>query len=110
MSREDAAFFVYDEGSLLVWKSEDESVRVYKNGSMRIHYTEPSGEVSVLRYTSDLDDKGLDSDEKLRAAEESGKIEWWENPWFEVVTPDNEDGEVTDDFTSSIEYAKTLVR
>ena len=108
MSREDAAFFTYDHGSMLVWQTEDKTVRVYKNGEMRINYTEGDGTVSVLRYTEDLDYKGLDTDEKLFAAERAEKIEWINNPWFEVVWEDNEDGEISDGYTSAVEYAKKV--
>lgn len=105
MSREDAAFFTYDHGSMLVWQTDDKLVRVYKNGEMRINYTEDSGDVSVLRYVEDLDAKGLDTDEKLAAASDSGKVEWIDNPWFEVVWEDNEEGEVLHGYTEAVEYA-----
>lgn len=110
MSRNDAAFFTYDHGSMLVWQTDDKMVRVYKNGEMRIHLTQDNGDVAVLRYVNDLDEYGLDTDEKLFAAEEAGKIEWWENPWFEVVWDDNEDGEVLGGYDEAVAYALKVRR
>jgi hypothetical protein len=112
MRRQDAAFYTYTHGEEVLWKPEGSNpkeVRVYRNGEMRINYTEPSGEIAVLRYTDDLDRKGLDTDEKLRAAEESGLIEWINNAWFEVASVDNEDGEIVDGIDEAIEYAKQLL-
>jgi len=109
MSRNDAAFYTTTHESDPVWISEDKEVIVYRNGEMRIHYTEPDGAVSVLRYTDDLDDKGLDTDDKLYEAEQSGAIEWWNNPWFEVVWPDNLDGEVVLDYNVAVAMAADIV-
>jgi hypothetical protein len=112
-AREDAAFYTDSHEAEVLWKPEGinpKEVRVYRNGEMRIHYTEPSGEVSVLRYTQDLDEKGLDTDEKLFEAENSGKIEWINNAWFEVAWVDNEDGEIVDRLDEAIDYAKRLVK
>ena len=49
------------------------------------------------------------TDEKLRAAEESGLIDWINNAWFEVAWLDNEDGEIVDGIDEAIEYAKKLL-
>jgi hypothetical protein len=112
VSRQDAAFFTHTHDAEVLWRPEGSNpkeVRVYRNGEMRINYTEPSGENVVLRYTDDLDGKGLDTDEKLRAAEESGLIEWINNAWFEVAWVDNEDGEIVHEIDEAIEYAKKLL-
>jgi hypothetical protein len=111
MSRTDAAFYTDSHDAEVLWRPEGSNpkkVRVYRNGEMRINYTEPSGEISVLRYTQDLDEKGLDTDEKLFEAEKSETIEWINNPWFEVAWVDNEDGEIVDTLDEAIEYAKKL--
>lgn len=111
MSRNDAAFYTDSHDAEVLWRPEGSNpkkVRVYRNGEMRINYTEPSGEISVLRYTQDLDEKGIDTDEKLFEAEKSEKIEWINNPWFEVAWVDNEDGEIVDRLDEAIEYAKKL--
>lgn len=105
MSRNDAAFFTQYHESDPVWFADDKEVVVYRAGEMRIHLTEPDGSTSVLRYTSDLDDKGLDTDEKLAAAEKAGTIEWHDNPWFVVIWGENEDGEVLLDFEEAKKYA-----
>ena len=113
MSREDAAFYTYSHGAEVLWVSSEDNpkqVRVYRNGEMRIHYKEKSGAVSVLRYTQDLDEKGLDTDEKLFGAEKSGLIEWIDNPWFEVAWTDNEDGEVIGTFCEAVDYAKRVMK
>lgn len=112
MSRQDASFYTDSHEAEVLWRPEGinpKEVRVYRNGEMRIHYTETSGEVSVLRYTQDLDEKGLDTDEKLFEAENSGKIEWINNAWFEVAWVDNEDGEIVDGIDEAISYAKALL-
>ena len=108
MSRNDAAFYTQYHEADPVWFSDDEEIVIYRNGEMRIHFTKPDGSVSVLRYTSDLDDCGLDTDEKLRAAEKAGTIEWHNNPWFEVIYHDNEDGEVFIDFDEAMDYTRKV--
>lgn len=105
MSRNDAAFYTQYHECDPVWFSDDKEIVIYRNGEMRIHLTKPDGSTSVLRYTSDLDDNGLDTDEKLYEADKSEAIEWIHNPWFEVVYHDNEDGEVFLDLSEAIEYA-----
>jgi hypothetical protein len=112
MSRQDAAFYTYSHEAEVLWKPEGENpkrVRVYRNGEMRIHYTEPSGEIAVLRYTEDLDNKGINTDEKLREATDNGLLDWINNAWFEVSWVDNEDGEIVDGIDEAIEYAKKLL-
>jgi hypothetical protein len=108
MSRNDAAFYTQYHDSDPVWFSEDKEIVIYRNGEMRIVYEDDKGEFHTLRYTSDLDDKGLDTDEKLAEANENGKIEWIHNPWFEVVYHDNEDGETFIDLPEAIEYAQKV--
>ena len=105
MSRNDAAFFTQYHDSDPVWFSDDREIVIYRVGEMRIHFVEPDGSTSVLRYTNDLDSKGLDTDEKLTDAEKAGKIEWHNNPWFEVVYHDNDEGEVLIDFEEAKQYA-----
>ena len=105
MSRNDAAFFTQYHDSDPVWFSDDGEIVIYRAGEMRIHFVEPDGSTSVLRYTNDLDSKGLDTDEKLADAEKAGKIEWHNNPWFEVVYHDNDEGEVLIDFEEAKQYA-----
>ena len=112
MSRQDAAFFTHTHDAEVLWRPEGSNpkeVRVYRNGEMRINYTEPSGEIAVLRYTDDLEGRGIDSDEKLLAAEESGLIEWINNAWFEVAWVDNEDGEIVGEIDVAIAYAQQLL-
>lgn len=105
MSRNDAAFYTQYHECDPVWFSDDKEIVIYRNGEMRIHLTKPDGSTSVLRYTNDLDDNGLDTDEKLYEADKSEVIEWVNNPWFEVVYHDNEEGEVFLDLSEAIEYA-----
>lgn len=112
MSRQDAAFYTDSHDAEVLWKPEGKNpkqVRVYRNGEMRINYTEPSGEISVLRYTDDLDAYGFDTDEKLKAATDDGLLDWVYNPWFEVAWVDNEDGEIVDGIDEAIDYAKKLL-
>jgi len=105
MSRNDAAFYTDTHDCEALWFSDDKEIVVYRNGEMRIHFTRPDGDTSVLRYTKDLDDVGLISDELLFEADNSGKIEWIHNAWFEVVYHDNEDGEIFLDFEEAMKYA-----
>lgn len=109
MSRNDAAFYTDSHDCFAVWVSGD--VKVYRAGEMRIHYTRPDGSVAVLRYTSDLDDVGIDSDDKLRSAEKDGLIEWIHNPWFEVVESDDDIvGEVELDYDGAVAIATRLAK
>ena len=105
MSRNDAAFFTQHDGCDLVWQTTDKMVRVYKNGEMRIKFGN-----DIIRYTSDLDERGFDTDEKLWEATNSGLLDWIDNPWFEVVWDDNEDGEIVDGFNEAVEYALKVRR
>ena len=108
MSRNDAAFYTQYHDADPVWFSEDKEIVIYRAGEMRIVYEDDKGAFHTLRYTSDLDDNGLDTDEKLAEANENGKIEWIHNPWFEVVYHDNDDGEVFIDLPEAIEYAQKV--
>lgn len=103
MSRSDAAFFTETGGSELLWESADKKVCVYKNGEMRVHYGD-----RVLRYTNDLIANGIDSDERLEEALEKGIIDFVDNPWFEVVWADCEDGVVHHNYEEAVAYAEKV--
>lgn len=84
MSREDAAFYTYHE--------DDEAIKdlgdylVFRCGLMNIRYKRDNGQFVHLRTTRDLEDVGIDSDEKLAEAEKDiERFEWINNSWFELI-------------------------
>jgi hypothetical protein len=84
---------------------------IVRNGEMRIVYKNPDGTEDILRYTTDLFRKGIETDTQLWQASEDNVIEIIDNPWFEVwdMKLDNEDlGEVFFDLDEAEHLAKKL--
>lgn len=75
---------------------------------MRIHYTDSTGDTRILRYTSDLDEIGIDSDSKLAEMSELGEENWaWvHNSWFEIIDDQEPDyGEIYHGLDEAVERA-----
>lgn len=108
-TRQDSAFHTNEVGSEVVWDG-DEAGRyyVYRVGEMRIHYTDSTGYTATLRYTSDLDELGIDTDSKLVEMSELGEENWnWiHNSWFEIVDDQEPDyGEIYHELDEAVERA-----
>ncbi len=77
-----------------VWESSYEHIysispygkyEIIRNGDMRFTYKNPDGTEDILRYTSDLFDKGIRTDGELDYAIKKEIIEIDDSPWFEVL-------------------------
>lgn len=85
MTRNDASFYTNTNEYEVVF--EGEKFEVIRNGEMRINIRRSlNDEWSVLRYTQDLENWGITTDEQLDSwSEWTGLFEWWNNSWFEIV-------------------------
>lgn len=105
----DSAFYCWGDGCqvLAIVSKGDRTFHIVSNGEMRINLPDDEG---VYRYTSDLLEAGIDTDEKL--AEFNSKYEdqdiWVHNNWFEMYEVDENDEwwEVFDNVEEGIEAAK----
>jgi hypothetical protein len=93
VNRQDPAFYNWGGGSEIVWQKPEHDFYVVRAGEMRIHYKEGDAE-ETLRYTSDLDELGIDTDKKLaeigeRLGEEG--FSWVNNSWFEIYSNEDSD-------------------
>ena len=79
MARQDSSFYTNKEGAEMVWQEEGNEFYVVRNGEMRINYGD-----RVMRYTSDLEEAGIDTDQKLLDLHEAEAIEFINNSCFEV--------------------------
>jgi hypothetical protein len=88
--RQDPAFYVNGAGHEVVWDNKTGNGRFYvvRNGEMRIHAKESSGDfdTTVIRYTDRLEEFGITTDEELAKWTEKGDefFHWANNAWFEV--------------------------
>jgi hypothetical protein len=106
-TRNDAAFYVDSPGSQVVWESKDCDFYVIRAGEMRIVYKPNSNEQEVLRYTDDLEDKGIMTDADL--PEDNDDFYWAHNAWFEVCHKEEGDwfSDPMFDIDEAIAHAKT---
>lgn len=105
MANQDSSFYTNQEGAETIWQEEGNPFFVVRNGEMRINYGD-----SVLRYTSDLMEAGIDTDQKLIDLMDSEVIEFINNSWFEVWNSNETEyySEVIDELSEAIEHAKEL--
>lgn len=113
MRRQDSSFYHYENGSEIVWERDEYEFYVVRNGEMRIHYTPDAETEIVIRYTDQLEELGIKTDEDLYKWANAGGDEvftFMENSWFEVWH--KEDGDYYTDaihtLDEAIELAKTL--
>lgn len=88
--------------SLAEVKKGDRTFYVGSNGEMRINLSTGN----VIRYTSDLLEAGIDTDEKLSELEK--RLEWVNNNWFEIYEEgaDGDWWEVHETLEEGIEAAR----
>jgi len=105
MTNQDSSFYTNQEGAETVWQEEGNPFYVVRNGEMRINYGD-----RVLRYSSDLLEAGIDTDQKLIDLHEAEAIDFINNSWFEVWNSNDTEyfSEVIDELSEAIEYAKEL--
>lgn len=106
---QDSAFYTYSQDSEIVW-SNDPNQRFYvvRAGEMRIHATK-DGHDTVIRYTDQLRDFGIEDDDALAVWSSKGEevFSWVHNSWFEVY--DSKDAEWYSDpiheFDEAVKFA-----
>lgn len=93
----------YDNGE--VWLSESGMLSVIHCGEMRAEYHD-----ETLRTNSDFIKAGLDTDEKVRQANENEEITWIMNSWFIVANRDEPEFPyyMSGDIVRAIDYALEL--
>lgn len=103
-ARQDPAFYHTDGDSQVVWDGDDRFY-VVRCGVMKIYYTDKDGVDYTIRLTTDLDELGINTDERLAEMNDKGEPEWvWvNNGWFEIY--DDERGEYTDEIYSQLDEA-----
>jgi len=114
MTQQDAAFYTHGTGVQDVWLGDDGESRFYvvRNGEMRIHAKKTvDGEETIIRYSDQLEEFGVKTDEQLHNLTENGELfNWINNSWFEVWDRENSDSysDVVDELDAAISYAKEL--
>lgn len=114
----DACFYTYHGQSEVVWRGSETSGNsrflVVRAGDMRIHIRKTTDdEYSVVRYTEDLIEREINTDEKLQAYADKGEdyFIWDDNPWFEVWSDKDGDQDLDTIFhelDDAIAYANEL--
>ena len=101
MARQDSSFYTNQEAPETVWQEQGNPYFVVRNGEMRINYGE-----DILRYTSDLIEAGIDTDQKVYELMDSGSFV--NNSWYEVWSSEDSDyySEPLHDLDTAIQYAK----
>lgn len=91
--RQDPAFYVWDANAhqhIATVTMGDREVRVFCDGEMRLNLWESKearergDDPEVILYCDRLMRAGIDTDEKLREADEAERIEWVNNAWFDL--------------------------
>lgn len=111
MVKNDASFYTNSNSYEYVF--EGERFSVIRNGEMRINIRlNETDEWSILRYTQDLEEWGITTDEQLDSwSEQTGLFEWWNNSWFEIINNDNAcdcDYGVWETLTEAVEECKRM--
>lgn len=85
-TRQDSAFYTDDNGFQLVWQDKENPFAVYREGEMRINAVK-DGSDFVIRYTEQLEDFGIKTDDQLAEWSAKGEevFDWVNNSWFVVL-------------------------
>lgn len=107
--RQESAFYHADQDPQSVWDG-NERFYVERVGEMLIIYTDPEGEVHYLRTTRDLEEVGIDTDEKLAEFTDKGEevFCWRNNSWFEIWDDNKQEyleGEIWHELDEAVERA-----
>lgn len=115
--RQDACFYTNEANYEVVWRDEQNPrFFVVRNGELRLHaFTKGEDEKNptIIRYTDQLEDYGIDTDQKLAdtfGLNAEGKFDWVNNPWFEVWDTEQteEDGESYHQLDDAIAVAQKM--
>ena len=79
LDAQDASF--YDEGLIARVEYDGKELGIYSCGVMKVYYKD-----ETIRNGRELVSLGIDTDEKLFAAEKD--MDWHNNKWFEVMSYD----------------------
>jgi len=104
----DSAFYCWSEGweTLATVECGDRKFAIGSNGEMRFNL--PNGD--VFRYTEDLINFGIDTDEKLRNFGHAYPEAQVNNNWFEFYEVDGEDSwEVHETLEEAIDAVKEIL-
>lgn len=109
---QDSAFYTNDSGTEVVWdKDPNERFYVVRSGEMRIHATK-DGYDTVIRYTDQLRDFGIETDDALAEWTAKGDevFSWVHNSWFEVYDANQAEwySEPIHEFDEAVEFALML--
>jgi hypothetical protein len=114
--REDAMWYTISGTGhdLILYVTEDDrTIGIYADGAMDIRvYDKPNGSniVGRIRYEQDTAEHGLTNDATVFDAHETGRIEWVNNPWFDLYTEDGDHIDVVcHTLSDAIEQAKQIV-
>ena len=115
--REDSCWYVYGPAGhdLVLWVTRgDRTIGIYADGEMRvIVYDDPTDLLAgqeVVRYSEDWAEHKINNDAEVFEACEAGRIEWANNPWFDLYSEDGEHLDVVcDTLTQAIESATKII-
>lgn len=85
-ARKGAEFYCDGYGHTWVASVEAEglpAIHVYCDGAMRLHITDDNDDTEVIRYAANLPE-WLNSDKAMLEAVETEKVEFHNNPWFDL--------------------------
>jgi len=96
MGREDSAWYTYQsEHDLVAYVTDGENtISIHADGEMRVAvYLNPANKDEgwdIVRYCDDWTDYEINNDAEIFQASEEGRIDWWNNSWFDLYTEDGE--------------------
>jgi hypothetical protein len=96
----DPAFYAFSNHELVAKVScGDRTISVYCDGELRLRVWESkearidNSNLEVIRYSDRLVSAGIDTDEKLQKALDEERIEYDNNPWFDLYANDESVGD-----------------
>jgi hypothetical protein len=116
LGREDSAWYTYQSAHDIVAtvSNGDREIDIFADGEMRIHI-EQDGDIVVVRYCDRLPENGINNDDELNVAVESGEAEFINNSWFDLYASDRNVGDqgwldcVHHSLSEAIEQATALL-
>ena len=95
--REDAVWYTFSGSNsdpVVSVSKGDRQVLICADGEMRVLvYNEigkPEAGHDIIRYCEDFDEYGLSDDADIVSAFDKGRIEWGDNPWFDLYIENGE--------------------
>lgn len=120
--RDDAAWYIYQSAhdAVATVSNGEREIVIYADGEMRVTvfgetYGEDSLDFSILRYCDQWRQYGITNDADIFEASEDGRIDWVNNPWFDLYATDHNVGDfgwldsVCHSLSDAIEQATVLL-